>query len=132
MTISCKTDRESRTITWTSDRTARQAVMRLGEMDKEILDRASFHGLSARGTDAGAMAMDHWDGKNKPKRYATDDEKMQRIEKVVNHLNSARGWESWNLKPSTDPLAGKSKEDLEKLIREAQAKIASLGIELDR
>src|SRR5215469_12137606 len=116
MTISVKVDREAKTISWTSDRTATVAVARYGEMDQGILDRATVHGLVQRGTDAGAMGMDYWDGKDKPKRYALDSEKMARIVRVVNQLNEAKGWDGWELRPSSDPLARKSQAELEALI----------------
>jgi hypothetical protein len=128
MTISVKLDKDSQTITWTSDRCADQAVARISEMSEGVKLRAMYHGLNARGTDAGAMAMDHWDGKDKPKRYAFDHEKLARIKRVVDHLNNpATGWD-WDLRPSADPLAGKSATELAALIAAAQSKLASLGI----
>lgn len=129
MTISVKYNREAQTITWSSDRTARVAVARLMEMSEGVRARAMFHGVDQRGTDAGAMGFDHWDGKDKPKRYALDDEKMQRIQRVVDHLNApGTGWE-WGLRPSSDPLAGKGEEELRALIASAQARLASIGIQ---
>lgn len=128
MTISVKQDREQGTITWSSDRCADVAVIRVSELSSGLKERALWHGLTARGTDAGAMGMDHWDGKDKPKRYATDHEKMTRVKRVVDHLmNPQTGWD-WDLRPSSDPLAGKSADELSKLIAAAQAKLASLGI----
>ena len=97
-------------------------------MDPEILERATFHGLAARGTDATAMAMDYWDGKDKPKRYATDAEKLARCGALIDHLNSAVGWDNWAMRKSADPLAGKSEAELKALIQAAQDRIASLGI----
>jgi hypothetical protein len=129
MSISCEWNRAEETITWSSDQPGIEPVVaRLGEMDEEIREYAMFHGLAARGTDTTAMAMDHWDGKDKPKRRARDDEKLARCRVVIEHLNRAKGWESWGMRKSSDPLAGKSAAELESLIKAAQARIASLGI----
>jgi hypothetical protein len=131
MTISVKIDREAQTISWTSDRSALTAVARIEEMSKDLKERAMFHGLVQRGTDAGAMGMDHWDGKDKPKRYATDHEKLARVKRVVEHLNNpATGWD-WDLRPSSDPLAGKSTGELEALIKLAQERLKGLGIQTE-
>lgn len=128
MTIKVKLNRAEGTITWTSDRTATIATARLAEMSNALKERAMYHGLSARGTDAGAMGFDHWDGKDKAKRYATDHEKLARIVRVVNHLNDNKvGWD-WDLVPSSDPLAGKSAGELAALIKAAQERLAGLGI----
>lgn len=128
MTISVKVDKEQGTITWSSDRTADCAVARVAEMSEGVKARAMYHGISARGTDAGAMGFGEWDGKGTAKRYATDHEKMARIKRVVEHLNApTTGWD-WDLRPSSDPLAGKSADELAKLIALAQQKLATLGI----
>lgn len=129
MSISCKIDREARTISWTSDQPdCAPVVATLETMSDDLRERAMYHGLSARGTDAGAIAFGHLDGKDKPKRYATDGEKLTRISRVVSHLNNpAIGWD-WDLRPSADPLANKSAEELERLISAAKAKLAGLGV----
>jgi hypothetical protein len=129
MSISCKIDREAHTISWVSDQPDTAPVVALIDgMNPELRERAMYHGLSARGTDAGAIAFGHLDGKDKPKRYATDSEKLARISRVVSHLNNpATGWD-WDLRPSADPLANKSAEELERLIALAKAKLAGLGV----
>jgi hypothetical protein len=134
MTISVKLPKgvpataEEQVVTWSSDRTADVVVARVSEMSEALKMRAMYHGLNARGTDAGAMAFDHWDGKDKPKRYATDHEKMQRIKRVVEHLNNPATGFDWDLRPSSDPLANKSATELEALIAAAKAKLAGLGV----
>lgn len=128
MTISVKVDKESQTITWSSDRTADVAVARIYEMSVGVQQRAMYHGVSARGTDAGAMGFGDWDGKDKPKRYATDHEKLQRIKRVVEHLNNPATGFDWDLRPSSDPLANKSASELEALIAAAKEKLAGLGV----
>jgi hypothetical protein len=135
MGISCKIDRKTALVTWESDcKTAdgqplhEPVVADVMGMSSELKERAMYHGLSARGTDAGAMAFGHWDGKDKAKRYATDGEKLARIARVVSHLNNpATGWD-WDLRPSADPLANKSAEELERLIALAKEKLAGLGV----
>jgi hypothetical protein len=135
MSIKVKLDRENREISWVSDvlgengeQLHEPVTARLDEMSEELKERAMYHGLSARGTDAGAIAFGHLDGKDKPKRYATDSEKLARIARVVSHLNNPSiGWD-WDLRPSSDPLANKSAEELERLISAAKAKLAGLGV----
>jgi hypothetical protein len=137
MSISCKWDRAQGTITWTSDLKDKEGklvyepvIARISTMSAELKERGLFHGIAARGTDATAMGFDHWDGKDKPKRYATDQEKLARCRKIIGHLNDSNtGWD-WDLRPGRkgDPLEGKSAEELGKLIAEAQAKLAAIGI----
>lgn len=128
MTISVKISKDDQTITWSSDRTADVAVARIADMSEGVRARALYHGLNARGTDAGAMGFDHWDGKDQPKRYATDHEKLGRIKRVVEHLNNPATGFDWDLRPSADPLANKSAGELEALIAAAKAKLAGLGV----
>lgn len=129
MTINVKVDRAQGTITWESDRTAKMAVARIAEMSSGLKERAMYHGLTARGTDAGAMGFGEWDGKGTAKRYATDDEKMQRILRVVEHLNNPEtGWDWEMRKTQVDPLAGASEEQLKELIARAQRKLETIGI----
>lgn len=128
MTISVKVNKDEQTISWSSDRTADIAIARITEMSEGVRTRAMYHGLSARGTDAGAMGFDHWDGKGEPKRYATDHEKLARIKRVVEHLNNPATGFDWDLRPSADPLANKSAAELEQLIAAAKAKLAGLGV----
>ena len=130
MAIRCKWDRAGKSITWASDKLGTQPVTALlGDMDQEIREYAMYHGLAARGTDATAMGFDHWDGKDKPKRYATDVEKLARCRRIIAHLNDAKGWDAWSMKPLSDPLAGKSAAELEALISLAKERLAGLGIE---
>jgi len=136
MTISVKINRDNQTISWISDAFKQDSsteylepvVADVQRMSQELKERAMYHGLSARGTDAGAMGFGHWDGKDKPQRRATDAEKLARISRVVEHLNNPNvGWD-WDLRPTSDPLANKSQVELEQLIKAAQAKLAGLGI----
>ena len=99
-------------------------VLRLEELKPEIREQAMWHGLDQKVTDAGAMGNDHWDGKDKPKRYATTGERLGRMKRVVENLNAG----SWNVKSGGDPLANKGESELKALIALAQAKLASIGI----
>lgn len=131
MTISVKVDKEAQTVTWSSDRTATVATARISEMSEGVKSRAMYHGISARGTDAGAIGFGDWDGKDKPKRYATDHEKLGRIARVVEHLNNPATGFDWDLRPSSDPLANKSASELEALIAAAREKLAGLGLTVE-
>lgn len=135
--IKVKFDKQAGTITWQaisedgkSVAGTEDVVALVSGYSQELKDRAMYHGLIQRGTDAGALGMGNWDGKDKPRRYATDQEKMARIRKVVEHLNSpGLGWD-WDLRGngSGDPLAGKSAEQLAKLIEGAKLRLQELGI----
>ena len=113
-------------ITWTaSDGTAEPITLAVDAMNADIQRQALFHGLDQKVTDAGAMGMGKWDGEDKPSRYATVAERMQRMRLVAERL--ARG--EWRAKrEGGDPLAKLTKEQLEALQERIAGKLAGLGV----
>lgn len=108
------------TITWTaSDNSAEPITVRVDVLTDDIRRAALFHGIDQKVTDSGAMGMGHWDGEDKPQRYATVAERMARMRCVTERLAAGE----WNARRSSDPLAGKTEEQLRALVAAAQVKL---------
>lgn len=108
------------TITWAAgDASAEPITVHVNALTDDIRRQAVFHGLDQKVTDAGAMGMGHWDGEDKPQRYATVAERMARMRSVAERLQAGE----WNARRSGDPLAGKTEEQLRALVAAAQAKL---------
>lgn len=115
----------STTITWTaSDGSAPPIVLDVDALTDALRRQATFHGLDQKVTDAGAMGNGKWDGEDKPARYATVAERMQRMRLVADRL--AQG--EWSGRRNSDPLAGKTEEQLKALIAAANAKLTAIGV----
>lgn len=122
--ISVSYQRDAGTITWTdTSGAAEPLVLKVDGLSEQLREAAMWHGLDQRVTDAGAMGMDHWDGKDKPKRYATIAERLGRMRRVAASLEAGE----WRLKGEpADPLAALSAEQLRELEVRVQAKLAAL------
>jgi hypothetical protein len=101
-------------------------VVSVTTLSDEIHDKALWHGIDQKVTDAGAMGMDYWDGKDKAKRSATTAERLNRMRRVADNLANGQ----WTVRTATDPLAGKTTEELNALIAKAQAQLAKIGVSL--
>jgi hypothetical protein len=120
-------DKTAGTITWSDIEAGNVAVvLPVNELADSIKADALWHGLDQKVTDAGAMGTDHWDGKDKPKRAATTGERLARMRRVADNLKAG----NWSVRVASDPLAGKSAEQLAELIAKAQAMLTKVGVKL--
>jgi hypothetical protein len=123
--ISVRYDTAAQVITWhASDGTSPDVVLKMRDLTDGIREQCMMHGADQKCTDSGAMGYGHWDGKDRPKRYGTVAERMARIRRTADNLMNGQ----WTVRTPSDPLAGKSADELARLIAAAQAKLAAIGV----
>jgi len=110
-------------ITWSAEG-EESLVIDTAALNDDIRRAALMHGIDQKVTDAGAMGFGAWDGEDKPKRYATVAERLQRMRAVAARLRAGE----WRAKHSRDPLEGLTAEQLQQLQARVASKLAGLGI----
>lgn len=111
-------------VEYNSDDTERVTTVGTVEVHRDKLSdanraRAMMHGIKQRVVDNAALGTV---GGVPP----SATEKLAALRDMTAHLES--GGTEWNVRPSRDPLAGKTAEQLAALIAAAQAKLGQLGI----
>lgn len=121
--VSVAYDTAAATITW-SDITGKEpaVVVNVDQLPEAIRETALYHGIDQKVTDAGAMGFGAWDGADQPKRYGTVAERMARMRRVAGGLAAGQ----WTTRAARDPLANLTAEQLQAVIAQANAKLATL------
>lgn len=112
-------------VTVAADGTEAVTILGTAEVHRDKLSaanlaRATMHGLKQRAADPAAIMAD---SSGLP---PTAGQKLAAVRRMAEHLES--GSTEWNLRPSRDPLAGKSPEELAALRDAIIARLATQGI----
>lgn len=104
---------------------AEPVLVFMDKLSESVRIRGLRHGIGQTVDNAGAMGKGKWDGEDKPSRYATPQERLERMRRRAEHLNTGG---DWGMRPSSDPLANLTAEQLRALDARVQAKLAALGV----